>query len=88
MKVQYLKRFSKDLDNLTKPKDKNVVLQVILSIKDAKTLADISNIKKLTGFSNAYRVRVGDYRIGIFVEGDTVQFARIAHRKDIYKIFP
>jgi mRNA interferase RelE/StbE len=88
MKVQYLKKFSKDLDNLTKPKDKNVVLQVILSIKDAKTLADINNIKKLTGFSNAYRVRVGDYRIGIFVEGDIVQFARIAHRKDIYKIFP
>jgi mRNA-degrading endonuclease YafQ of YafQ-DinJ toxin-antitoxin module len=47
MKVQYLKRFSKDLDNLTKPKDKNVVLQVILSIKDAKTLADIKQHQEI-----------------------------------------
>jgi mRNA interferase RelE/StbE len=88
MKVQYLKRFSKDLDNVTKPKDKKAVLEIILSVQEAKTLANIINIKKLTGFSNAYRIRVGDYRIGIFVEEDIVQFARIAHRKDIYKIFP
>jgi mRNA interferase RelE/StbE len=88
MKVQYLKRFSKDLDNVTKPKDKKAVLEIIVSVKEAKTLANISNIQKLTGFSNAYRIRVGDYRIGIFVEEDIVQFARIANRKDIYKIFP
>ncbi|WP_374754821.1 type II toxin-antitoxin system RelE family toxin [Dyadobacter psychrophilus] len=44
--------------------------------------------KKLKGFSNAYRIRIGDYRVGIFVENNIVELARIAHRKDIYKVFP
>lgn len=35
-----------------------------------------------------YRIRIGDYRIGIFVEGKTVEFARVVHRKDIYQQFP
>ncbi|MEQ6118067.1 hypothetical protein [Reichenbachiella sp. MALMAid0571] len=46
------------------------------------------NIKKLVGFSDAYRIRSGNIRIGVFVDGDTIEFARIAHRKNIYNIFP
>jgi mRNA-degrading endonuclease RelE of RelBE toxin-antitoxin system len=42
----------------------------------------------LVGFTTAYRIRIGDYRIGIFFKEDTVIFARILHRKDIYKLFP
>jgi mRNA interferase RelE/StbE len=31
---------------------------------------------------------VGDYRIGISVEGDEVEFVRCLHRRDIYRYFP
>ncbi len=36
----------------------------------------------------AYRIKIGDYRIGIFVESKVVEMARFVHRKDIYKVFP
>ena len=48
----------------------------------------IVNLKKLKGFKTAYRIRIGDYRIGVFIDGDIVEFARVVHRKDIYRLFP
>ena len=42
----------------------------------------------MKGFKNAFRIRVGDYRIGVLIEKDTIKFGRIALRKDIYDIFP
>jgi len=88
MKVEFLGKFNKDLDHLKQPKDKAAVLKAIMAIKDARTLTDIPHLKKLQGFQNAYRVRCGDLRIGIFVEKDVAQFARVRHRKDIYSYFP
>ena len=35
-----------------------------------------------------YRIRLGDYRIGIEIQKDTIIFTRFLHRKDIYKFFP
>ena len=52
------------------------------------SIADIPNIKKLSGFKYHYRVRIGDYRIGIMIINDEVLFERFLHRKDIYKRFP
>lgn len=88
MNIVFLKKFSKDIDRLKKLKDKRSVLEIIESVKSARAIEDIPGIKKLTGFDDAFRIRSGDYRVGIFVEADTVIFARIAHRKDIYRIFP
>ncbi len=40
------------------------------------------------GESSYYRIRFGDYRIGIKIEDDLVIFIRALHRKDIYRYFP
>lgn len=32
--------------------------------------------------------RLGEYRVGIFLENDTVILARILHRKEVYRYFP
>tara|TARA_R110000868_G_scaffold156716_1_gene383783 strand:- start:337 stop:603 length:267 start_codon:yes stop_codon:yes gene_type:complete len=88
MHTKFLKKFSRDLDKIKQPKDKKVILQLIQNIQKSNSLDDISNIKKLVGFSNAYRIRSGNIRLGVFVDGDTIEFARVAHRKNIYKIFP
>ncbi len=88
MQVEFLDRFSKDLDKLRARQVKEAVIRVIEKVESASTLSDISGIKKLSGFKNAYRIRVGNYRIGVFVDAQVVQFARIAHRKDIYELFP
>lgn len=43
---------------------------------------------KLEGYKIAYRIKLGDYRIGVFIEDETIEFVRFVHRKDIYKKFP
>lgn len=88
MEIEFLEKFSRDLDRLVDVSTKIAVRKAITSIQQAHSLNEISNIKKLRGFKTAFRIRIGDYRMGLFVEGDVVQFARIVHRKDIYKVFP
>ena len=88
MKVEFLKRFSKDIDELTVKSVKSALKKVIESIESANTLTDIPNTKKLQGHRTAYRIRVGDHRLGFFYENKTIILARFVNRKDIYKLFP
>lgn len=88
MEVVFLKKFSKDLDKINQSKDRKSIAEVIQSIKNVQKLEELTGVKKLTGFDDAYRIRSGNYRIGVFVNGNVVAFSRVAHRKDIYKIFP
>ena len=88
MKVEFLKRFSKDIDELTVKSVKSALKKVIDSIESANTLTDIPNTKKLQGHKTAYRIRVGDHRLGFFYENKTIILARFVNRKDIYKLFP
>ncbi len=64
MKVEFLKTFSKDLDGLQSKNIKNALIRLIELMEDADALQEIPNTKKLKGYRNAYRVRVGDYRLG------------------------
>ncbi|MDZ4148986.1 MAG: plasmid stabilization protein [Flavobacteriaceae bacterium] len=88
MKVLYLKSFLKDIQNLKDDVLKEKVLDVINEIKNAQTLVEISNIKKLKGHTEAYRLRIGKYRLGFYYNENVVEFARFAKREDIYKLFP
>jgi mRNA interferase RelE/StbE len=88
MKTEFTGRFLKDLDKLNQASVKKDVSGIIEQVEKVNTLSDIKNIKKLKGHTIAYRIRCDDYRIGLFIEDNIVEFVRIAHRKDIYKIFP
>jgi mRNA interferase RelE/StbE len=88
MKILYEESFSKDLDEIRNQKLRNRVSSVIDRIKEVKYIQDIPNLKKLQGFKNLYRVRIGDYRLGIEIDGDTVTVMRFKDRKDIYEVFP
>lgn len=58
-----------------------------MEVEASDYLHNIKNMKELTGYDSYYRIRIGDYRLGIKVEKDTVFFAVIEHRKDVYKGF-
>ena len=62
--------------------------KTIIQVENVKTTIDINQLKKLKGYKSAFRIKVGDYRIGLFIENDVIEFARILHRKDIYNLFP
>jgi len=65
------------------------VKEAIQQVEAAETLRELPNLTKLSGASGFYRIRIGDYRIGIAVENDeVVEFVRCLHRRDIYRHFP
>lgn len=59
-----------------------------MNVKNADKPSGIQALKKLSGHKTAYRIRVGDYRIGIFITKDTVEFIDFGHRKELYQTFP
>ena len=88
MKVEFRDSFAKDLKGI---RDKSVLRrakEIIATIEKADSPAHIPNLKKLKGYANYYRLRAGDYRVGLALHHDTVIFVRILDRKDIYKYFP
>lgn len=88
MKVEFKNSFAKDLKDI---KDKGLLKRVkdfIEAVEKADSLVGTPNLKKLKGGGNYFRLRVGDYRVGISLENDTVIFVRFQDRKDIYKYFP
>ncbi len=88
MKVEFRASFAKDLRQI---KDKDLlrrVKDVIERVEQAERLQDIGQFKKLKGGEDYYRIRVGQYRIGLTVTGEVVTFVRCLSRKEIYRYFP
>jgi mRNA interferase RelE/StbE len=77
MKVLYENSFLKDIEKLTDKKILNRLSEIIEKVKSIHDLQALPNLKKLKGHSSAYRVRIGDYRLGFFSEKDTVRTGRI-----------
>ena len=88
MRVKFLSKFGSDLDKIKNTSLRKRVYRVIEETESAATISELRNIKKLKGDKISYRIRIGDYRVGIYFESNVVEFARIVHRKDIYKVFP
>jgi len=88
MTVEYLGQFSKDLLKITDESLKDDLFNAIINLKKAEALSSVSNGKKLKGYQNAYRIRIGKYRLGFYFDGEVVELARFAKREDIYKLFP
>ncbi|MFB8791450.1 MAG: type II toxin-antitoxin system RelE/ParE family toxin [Potamolinea sp.] len=89
MNTEYLPSFLKDIKALkSTPVFESIKALVFEEVPNISSFEEISNLKKMKGADNAYRIRVGDYRIGLFFDGDTVKFARVLNRKDIYRYFP
>lgn len=88
MNLVFLNSFKKDVLKITNVKLKEQVKSVILAVEVAKSIKDLTNLKKLKGFQTAYRIRIGDYRLGLYIENENVKMARLVKRNDIYKVFP
>ncbi|MBE9226571.1 type II toxin-antitoxin system RelE/ParE family toxin [Phormidium sp. LEGE 05292] len=89
MNTEYLPSFVKDLKALkSTPVFESIKALVFEEIPNLPSFEDILNLKKLKGYENAYRIRVGDYRIGFTFDCETVIFYRVLHRKEFYRYFP
>ena len=85
----YKKTFLKDLLKLPSYYREQVEKLVFEEIPRFKSISEVPNMKKMKGYRDYYRTRVGDYRIGCKVEKEgQVVFCRVKNRSDIYKVFP
>ena len=88
-KVEYTKRFLKELSEL--PKEIRVQAEGIVF---GDLLTDdpfsLGYLERMTGYPGKYKLRIGSYRIGISIDKqrNLLICQRVAHRKDIYRIFP
>ncbi len=88
MIVAFEKSFKKDLADIN---DKKILLSVknlIIDLESYSSLNEIQNLKRLKSEGKYYRIRVGNYRIGLIVENNKIYLLRILHRKEIYRYFP
>jgi mRNA interferase RelE/StbE len=85
----YARTFLKDYERLPKSARERVkriiVGEEILQdpFLEGKTI-------KLQGYEDYYRIRVGEYRIGLRLDFDhhLIEFRRVLHRNQIYRRFP
>ena len=87
MRIEFARRFLKDLEKIKTPKQRQAISEIIEQVSKIDSFKKIPSLKKLVGFKAAYRIRIGQLRIGVFFDGETVLFARIANQKDSYRIF-
>ena len=88
MRIEFTATFERDLEGVTDQRIAERVVSAIENVRQAKTPHDIHQIKALKGTDKAYRIRIGEYRLGLYIVGDTVRFVHCLDRKEIYRFFP
>ncbi len=80
--VVWLKSAHKSFEKLPLSTQKSIIKQIDVLV----SLHENSDIKKLKGYPNLYRLRVGDYRIIFSVDSQKKQIciSAVGHRRDIY----
>lgn len=89
MEVQYREAFLKDLKQLKSSTSYQRIYELAFTTLEViNTLEEIPNIKAMRGYSGRYRIRIGDYRMGIEINGNVIEVMRVLHRREFYRYFP
>ncbi len=61
----------------------------IAELASASAIGEVSEVRRLsTRRGRHYRIRIGDYRLGVTVVNDVAFLVRFRHRSDFYRGFP
>lgn len=89
MKIELSEKFLKDLKKLKQTTVYSSLKEFCLKeLPKCDNFSDLGDVKKIRGYSDYYRIKFGDCRIGIKNEKDKIVLMRVLHRKDIYRFFP
>lgn len=89
MKLKFTNQFEKQFDKISDKRIRQQIAKALQELNDAPTLSSVLSIKKLKGYSKAYRIRSGGYRIGLLQEQDGyITVAHVDVRGSFYKRFP
>jgi mRNA interferase RelE/StbE len=89
VQVAYTKTFLKDLAKVVPQKRRQQIEKFVFDeLPLLPSVESAGNIEKMIGHKNHYKVRFGNYRVGIIKSGNQLELLRVLDRKDIYKFFP
>jgi mRNA interferase RelE/StbE len=88
MQIQYQKKFLKDLASITSKSRETIENLVFKTFSEYENIEKSGKLEKLRGYNSYFKIRVGNYRIGLKIENDILSYERVLHRKEIYKFFP
>ncbi|KJL30081.1 type II toxin-antitoxin system RelE family toxin [Microbacterium oxydans] len=68
--------------------DPQIRRRILAGVSELEREPRPHGVRKLAGYDNAWRVRIGDYRVLYEVIDDQVlvTVVRVAHRRDVYEI--
>lgn len=88
MEYETSKQFDKLVFKINNKSVKKRLKKIMDRVALAKTLDEIPNIGPITGSPNYYRIKFGDYRVGISLEDNIVWFLFFGKRDEsTYKKF-
>ena len=88
MEVSYSKKFLKQLAGVsseTRVKIEHFVFNELVSVSSVSSLG---KVEKMQGYDGFYKVRFGNYRLGLVIENERITVKTVMHRREIYKFFP
>ena len=88
MKVTFRQSFARDLKKVKTQAVLDRVRRAIEQVEATSTTQEVRDLKKMSGAGNFYRIRVGDYRLGVVVGAGQVEFVRCLPRRSLYRFFP
>jgi mRNA interferase RelE/StbE len=88
MKVEYSKKFLKQLAAVPGDIRSKIESFVFEELVSTSSIYEMGKVEKLKGYDGFYKVRFGNYRLGLVVENETITVKTVMHRREIYKFFP
>ena len=88
MNVEYSAGFSRDLRQIRSAQLRRRLARKIEELEAASNIIEVSGVTRLRAEGRHYRIRIGDYRLGITMDGDVAVLRRFPPRRDIYRFFP
>lgn len=88
MNTFFRESFDRDLAAVTDPGLLRRIQKMIEQVEAARSFQEIPNLKRLEAKGKYFRIRLGDYRVGLVFEQGAVTFVRCLHRREIYRYFP
>ncbi|MCP5098013.1 MAG: type II toxin-antitoxin system RelE/ParE family toxin [Chloroflexi bacterium] len=80
MNINIRKTAVKDLKKIDEKNKKKIYAKIL----ELKQFPNVANVKMLTNFEPAYRLRGGNYRVLFDIIENSVEIGRVLHRKDSY----
>ena len=88
MTVEPGRQFSRDVRRLGSSQIRRRLDRTIQELIEVADITEVSGIKRLLAEGQHYHIRIGDYRLGITMDGEIAVLRRFLPRGEIYRYFP